>query len=246
MKKTYQEYKEKMIAFFAAHREAVIKGENSVNKIAVDKRFTEDYRMELIKEFRDAITKENAEWSDAIRGLVKQFCKEFSISFKEDNTDHAADIANALKVIEMCGENVPADLFRSVIEPLKGSYKALKIVNDVLVVKWSNAATAKAYEPKIRDIISDYMGSTAEINEYMERLKEIEAVADYPVLSEYGLVNTAVNGAFRFEVQNKTRYSVDSLPHEIETVGKMYEELAMKYPLMFSKYEPTPEDTINS
>lgn len=245
MKKSYDEYKEKMLIFFGAHREEATKIENTANLIAVNKRFSDYGRREAISNLKSSLAELNASFSDSIRGLVKKFCKEFSVSFKEDNADHAADIANALKVIEMCGTGLTGDLFRQVLEPLKGSYKALKVINDVLVVKWSTPATAALYAPEISTIISDYMGSNAEINEYVDRLKEIEAVSDYPVLSEFEIVNTAYNGALHFEVRNKTRYSVGVLPDEMVAAGKMYEELAMKYPLMFANYIPTQEDMID-
>lgn len=245
MKKSYDEYREKMLEKFGEHREKATGIENSANLSAVNKRLSDFGRQEAISNLKTELAKQNASFSDSIRKLIKEFCKKFNVSFKEDNADHAADIANALKVIEMCGTGLTGDLFRSVLEPLKGSYKALKVINDVLVVKWSNPATAALYAPEISTIISDYMGSNAEINEYVDRLKEIEAVADYPVLSEFEIVNTAYNGAFHFEVRNKTRYSVGVLPDEMVAVGKMYEELAMKYPLMFTNYIPTQEDMID-
>lgn len=234
MKKSYDEYKEKMLIFFGAHREEATKIENRANEIAVSKLLSDYGRQEAISKLKAELDKINRDFSDSVRGLVKKFCKEFSVSFKEDNADHAADIANALKVIEMCGTGLTGDLFRQMLEPLKGSYKALKVINDVLIVKWSNPATAALYAPEISTIISDYMGSNAEINEYVDRLKEIETVSDYPQLSEFEIVNTAFNGVFHFEVRNKTRYSVGVLPDEMVAVGKMYEELAMKYPLMFA------------
>lgn len=245
MKKSYDEYKEKMLIFFGAHREEATKIENRANEIAVNKLSSDYAKQQAITNLKTELAEQNASFSDPIRGLVKKFCKEFSVSFKEDNADHVADIANALKVIEMCGTGLTGDLFRQVLEPLKGSYKALKVINDVLVVKWSNPATAALYAPEISTIISNYMGSNAEINEYVDRLKEIESVSNYPMLSEFEIVNTAYNGALHFEVRNKTRYSVGVLPDEMVAVGKMYEELAMKYPLMFANYIPTQEDMID-
>lgn len=245
MEKSYEIYKEKMLNFFKVHREEVTKIEDTVNKIAVNKRLSDYGRQEAITGLKSSLADLNVTFSDIIRGLVKQFCKEFSLSFKEDNADHATDIANALKVVEMCGTGLTGDLFRAVLEPLKSSHKALKVINDVLVVKWSNPVTAPLYDPEINRIISDYMGSNAEINGYVDRLKEIESILDYPLLSNYEIVNTAYNGAFHFEVHNKTSYSVGVLPDEMVAVSKLYEELAMKYPLMFENYIPTQEDMIN-
>ena len=245
MKKSYEEYKDKMLIFFGAHREEATKIEKRANEIAVNKLLSDYGRQEAITKLKSELETLNATFSDSVRGLVKKFCKEFRVSFKEDNVNHATDIANALKVIEMCGTGLTADLLRSVLEPLKGSYKALKVINDVLIVKWSNPATAALYAPEINTIISDYMGSNAEINEYVDRLKEIEAVSDYPQLSEFEIVNTAFNGALHFEIRNKISYSVGVLPDEMVAVGKLYEKLAMKYPLMFANYIPTQEEIVD-
>lgn len=94
MKKSYDEYKEKMLIFFGTHREEASKIENTANLIAVNKRLSDYGRQEAITNLKSSLDELNASFSDPIRGLVKKFCKEFSVSFKEDNADHAADIAN--------------------------------------------------------------------------------------------------------------------------------------------------------
>lgn len=79
------------------------------------------------------------------------------------------------------------------------------------------------------------------------RHTEIEAVAEYPVLCNYNMTGSFdLYGENQFfDVQNVTPYSVDRLPEEITSVGKMYEELAMKYPLIFSNYIPTEAEMID-
>ncbi len=111
MKKTYEEYKETMLIFFGTHREEATKIENRANEIAVNKRFSDYGKQEAISNLKSSLAELNTSFSDSVRGLVKEFCKEFSISFKEDNADHAADIANALKVIEMCGTGLSMGRF---------------------------------------------------------------------------------------------------------------------------------------
>ena len=88
------------------------------------------------------------------------------------------------------------------------------------------------------------MGTTAELNEYLARLKELEAVADCPLLSDYEIINAGYNGIVRFEVQDRTTYAVCALPDIMMEIGKQYEALAMKYPQMFTNYIPTNEEII--
>ena len=145
----------------------------------------------------------------------------------------------------MCGTGLTSELFRTTLEPLKGSYKALKIIHDVITIKHSktlNVNGISGYDPEITKIIYEYMGVNSEISAYMDRLKEIEEVADYPVLVNYEIINTGYNGAYHFELREKTSYSVYATPDWMMEVGKQYEELAMKYPLMFSNYIPTNEE----
>ena len=238
MEKSYETYAKKILIFVNGHKQEVKKIFDDMNKAIIDWRFSDDYRKEMVAELRGSLSTKNEKWSECIRGAVKQFCKEYSVSFAEDNADHSTEIANALKVIEMCGTGLTSELFRTTLEPLKSSYKALKIIHDVITIKSSKSA----YSPEITKIIYEYMGVNSEISAYMDRLKEIEEVADYPVLVNYDITNTGYNGVYHFELREKTSYSVLATPDWMMEVGKQYEELAMKYPLMFSNYIPTNEE----
>ncbi|MCD8377361.1 MAG: hypothetical protein LUB59_01080 [Candidatus Gastranaerophilales bacterium] len=233
MEKSYETYANKFKTLISEFEEETKKIENTANQIAIDRRFTDFGRQEHITGLKADLEKLRVEYTDILRGLVKQFCEEYAVSFSEDGADHGTDIANALKVIEMCGANITPDLFRSVVDPLKGSYKALKVISDVLTIRWENQPLDDKYDKEIRGIILDYMGSDVEVNSYVEYLNDVKAVTDYPVLLDYQLVNVGVNGASRFEVRNQTRYSVCVLPDEIIRMGRMYEELTLKCPLLF-------------
>ena len=112
------------------------------------------------------------------------------------------------------------------------------MIYDVLTIKYSTFA------PEVVSILNERMGTTAEINEYLDRLKELEAVADCPLLSDYEIINEGYNGMVRFEVQDRTTYAVCALPDTMMEIGKQYEALAMKYPQMFTNYIPTNEEII--
>lgn len=241
MEKSYETYAKKILIFMNTHTQEAKKIFDTANKIATNQRFSDFGKKEALDALKVQLAELNKQFSDSIRGAVKQFCKEYGVSYAEDNADHTADIANALKIMEMVGTNLTGDLFRTAIEPMKGSYRALKIVQEILV---SKANTGNAYSDEIKKIIYEYIGVNSEIAAYMDRLKEIEEVADYPVLVNYELANTGYNGAYRFELRETTTYSVYATPDWMMEVGKMYEELAMKYPLIFSNY--VPEDTIEA
>ncbi len=243
--KSYEDYANDIASIMEKQETEVKKIENAANQVAVDVRYSDYGREEHIKGLKSDLEGLNKDYSDNIRKTVKGFCNDYGVSFAEDGKDHGTDIANALQVIEMCGSGITPDLFRSVLEPLKGSYKALKIVNDVLSVKWENQAVGDRYDPKIREIIRDYIGSNEEVNDYVNYLNDIAEVIDMPILTDYSLVNTGMNGVSRFEVQNKTRYAVEALPGEIKRLGGMYKDLALRYPLLFSNYIPSDDEKID-
>ena len=244
MEKTYETYAKKILIFKQTHKQEARKVLDTANQILVNKRFSDYGKREALEALKTDIGNLNKEFSESIRGVIRQFCKEYSVSFAEDNADHSADVANALKVIDMCGARLTGELLRSVLDPLKGSHKAMKIIYDVLSIKLNHPVVGSEYAPEIQNILFEYTGTTTEINEYLDRLKEIEAVADYPVLSNYEIINQGYNGEYRFEMQDRASYSVCALPDWIAEAGKQYEALAMKYPLMFTNYIPSHEEII--
>ena len=247
MKKSYEEYTDKVVAIFTAHREEAVKIKNAVNLAVANKRLSDFGRQEAIANLRKSLSDLNQSFSDAIREIIRSFCKEYSLKFKEDNEDHNIEIANALKVIDMCGDKLNADILKSILEPLKNSHKSLKLISDVLSTRHDSLTTSISYAVDVDNVMSDFMGCNSEINEFVNRLRDIEAVADYPVLSNYNMTGSSdmYNEKQFFDINNVTPYSVDRLPEEITAVGKMYEELAMKYPLIFSNYIPTETEMID-
>lgn len=244
MEKSYETYAKKILIFKQTHKQEAKKLLDTANQILINKRFSDYGKREALDGLKTDIGNLNKEFSESIRGVIRQFCKEYNVSFAEDNADHSADIANALKVIDMCGTHLTGELLRSVLDPLKGSHKAMKIVYDVLSIKLNHPVVGGDYAPEIQTVLFEYTGTSDEINEYLDRLKEIESTADYPVLSNYQIVNQGYNGEYRFEMQDRTSYSVCILPDQIVAAGKLYEELAMKYPLMFTNYIPSHEEII--
>ena len=238
MEKSYETYAKKALMLKHTHKQEAGKIRDTIGQIDSNQRLSDFGKREAIEKLKGEAGNLNKQFSDSIRGLIRQFCKEFGTSFAEDYADHSTDVANALKIIEMCGSKLTAELLHSIIEPLKGSHKAMKMIYDVLTIKYSTFA------PEVVSILNERMGTTAEINEYLDRLKELEVVADCPLLSDYEIINAGYNGMVRFEVQNRTTYAVCALPDTMMEMGKQYEALAMKYPQMFTNYIPTNEEII--
>ena len=199
MEKSYETYAKKALMLKHTHKQEAGKIRDTIGQIDSNQRLSDFGKREAIEKLKGEAGNLNKQFSDSIRGLIRQFCKEFGTSFAEDYADHSTDVANALKIIEMCGSKLTAELLHSIIEPLKGSHKAMKMIYDVLTIKYSTFA------PEVVSILNERMGTTAEVNEYLDRLKELEAVADCPLLSDYEIINAGYNGMVRFEVQDRVR-----------------------------------------
>ena len=209
MEKSYETYAKKALMLKHTHKQEAGKIRDTISQIDINQRLSDFGKREAIEKLKGEAGNLNKQFSDSIRGLIRQFCKEFGTSFAEDYADHSTDVANALKIIEMCGSKLTAEL----IEPLKGSHKAMKMIYDVLTIKYT-------FTPEVIAMIDERIGTTAEINAYLDRLKELEAVADCPLLSDYEIINMGYNGMTHFEVQDRTTYAVCALPDTMMEIGK--------------------------
>lgn len=122
MEKSYETYAKKALMLKHTHKQEAGKIRDTIGQIDSNQRLSDFGKREAIEKLKGEAGNLNKQFSDSIRGLIRQFCKEFGTSFAEDYADHSTDVANALKIIEMCGSKLTAELLHSIIEPLKGSH----------------------------------------------------------------------------------------------------------------------------
>lgn len=249
MEKLYVECANRIKAAIAARDVKLNEYREAVAMISANEKLSDigkkDLRDEIIKE----IEKLNAEATENVKAAVKDFRKEYTIEVKTDGKDHQSDIANALKVIEMCGAGLTGDLLRGVLEPIKNDYPSMKIIKDVLEIRFYKAIeTADSYSEEIRKIVFEYIGTNVEIDEFNSRMKAVEDAVNaeiVPVLFETSIYSrTTSHENTVWEITDRTGYTVYNMIDDILAVGKMYEELAEKYPLLFKKHIPTNEEIV--
>ena len=87
----------------------------------IDERFSEKGKEDAILKMKDELNKMNNENRENLKTLIDEFCKEMKLNLHDDDEkDHAAEVANALKVIEMVGvSEITADAVSSLIKPFQ-------------------------------------------------------------------------------------------------------------------------------
>lgn len=109
----------------------------------IDERFSEKGKADAIAKMKAELNKLNNENRDHLKNLITEFCKEMKLKFQDDGKDHAAEVANALKVIDMIGiPEITPDIVSSLVKPFQNAYDSLKIIYDLFKVKSENLPLA--------------------------------------------------------------------------------------------------------
>lgn len=208
----------------------------SIQKVKADPRYTEFGKKgmlnALLKELKDL----NESTTEELKKIVTNFCEKYKVTFSDDNGQHQIEIANALKIIDMCGMNLSAELFQSAIEPLKSSYKSLKMIRGVLEARDSNIALPEHYDMEIFNMLDGYMGSSVSIEDYTDSLARIKEILDYPMIFDSGVSVLSYGGSGETaQINDGTHSVVLCLGDNMMAVGKMYEVLSQEYLLVFEK-----------
>ena len=113
-------------------------------------------------------------FTSEIHTAAQAFCDAFKVQLPEDGKDHSADVANATNIIGMVGSSMTTDVLRGILDPLKGSYKNLKMIYDIMEARKG----AAGYNEKVMSLLDDYMGINTRVGEYLNALDEIGDVAN--------------------------------------------------------------------
>ena len=147
--KLYETYAKQALTIVHQHRERTKEIADAIQKINTDRRYSE-YMVgeQLLKKLREELNEVNQEKSDELKAVVQQFVNKYQINIVDDGKANPQEIANALKVIEMCGTGLTVDVLRTAIEPIKGSYTTLKMIQTILVSKNQHAMVVEGtYDP---------------------------------------------------------------------------------------------------
>jgi hypothetical protein len=232
--KLYETYAKKIQLLITGHRQEVKNIEDAINELNGSPRYSDFGKKELVDGLRKELKELNDSYTKELKDVIKKFCNEYGVVFQEDNENHTTELANTLKIIEMCGIQLTVDLLRDAIEPLKSSYKSLKMIRNLLDNKNSNPMLPERYEPKIFELMDDYMGTNNDVEKYSNQLDQIKGLLDYPELVSAGIWGLpGMTGNEINRVREDTRYSVLRLGDNMMDVGRLYELVSNEYPRFF-------------
>ena len=229
--KLYESCAKQVQVIIGQHRDKANEISQTLQKINADPRYSQMGKDELVGKLREELNTLNKSKTSELKDVVRSFCSQYQIIHVNDDAD-AQLIANALKVIDMCGYNLTAELLQSVIEPLKNSYTSLKMIRSLLIAKSDDAGLR--YTPQVMLLMDEYIGVNADIISYEDAFSSVESVLDMPELVSAGICGEPdYNNGTINRLIDATRYDVLCLGDNMMKVGKLYDDVYLKYPRLF-------------
>ncbi len=228
--KLYEELAKEVVVTINEHRDATKKVADAVQKVSTDRRYTDEGKNQLIDGLRDELKENNQTYTKKLKDIINLFLNKYQVTPVDDAAD-SLELANALKIIEMCGYSLTAELLRDAVEPLKNSYKSMNMIRSIIYAK---SQGVNQYSIEVLNLLDEYLGVNNDIIGYSELIDEIRSLLDVPELVSAGLRGTmSVQSTVLNDTCDTTPYCTLCLSDNMMKAGKMYEPLRLEYPRMF-------------
>lgn len=233
--KFYETCAKQVVTIIHQHREGTKEIADAIQKLNTDRRYSEYGREELLKKLREELNTINQEKTNELKEVVQQFVNTYQINITDDGKADPQEVANALKIIEMCGTGLTVEVLRTALEPIKGSYTTLKMIQTILTSKNQRALAVEAtYSPECIILIDEYIGQTGAIIGYEDTFAEVKSALDMPLLVSAGIHGEPdYNGSVVNRLLDTTPYITLCLPDSMMKVGKLYDQVYLEYPGFF-------------
>jgi hypothetical protein len=249
MENNYDKYAKQVQATMDLFETSVKESQDTINKIASDWRFSEKGKAKAREDVLTDLQKTADNLTNLVKEITKRFCNDYVVKLPNDGKDHSEDITNALKIIDMVGFNLTPEILNNVVEPLKGSYKHLKIINDILEARRPVGAVADSigYDSMIFQMMQEYMGVNTTVWEYIDLFSNIAEVVTTDSI-RFRFVNDGVtrDNVSLTNIVSAIPYSILCLGEWMVSAGKMYENLEHELSEVFKMYTPTDTEMIES
>lgn len=186
---------------------------------------TEQQREIKLKE----LDKVGAKFDEVFNGFIKQYIDTHPIpDFPDDGKDHAQDIANALKVIDILGYGLDVDNLNNIVAPLLKDYKSLKTVCDVIltrnILNGLDLASAH-YKGEVIEAVNNYLVDPV-YSEYANCIQKLKNMINSGKKFKYNVTtfSTVSNGV----TNNPVTVSSD-LSYELLSVSNCLKEAVELY-----------------
>lgn len=249
MIKSYEKYASQVKGFNAIFQETIKKKAQEINEKSSDWRLSPSGKQDAVKKIFDEISLICENMNNAFYEAVKGFCAEYVIVLPDDKKDHSTDIENALRVIEILGYNLDEKNLKNILEPLKGNYKALKTVLDVMRVKNETGlsgfvAADNHYNGDVMQIIDEYSGINTSVSDLFMTMENIEAIPENK--TGYGFDAGQVGDSTIFVVTDKIPYSFLACSDWMIEAGRGYESLQKELSTLFDTTPQPDKDILKS
>lgn len=233
--KYYETCAKKVVTILHQHKEGTKEIADAIQKLSTDRRYSDYGKEQVMKKLSEELNTINQEKSDELKEVVQQFVNKYQTNIKDDGNTDPQDVANVLKIIEMCGPGMTVDVLRAAVEPIKGSCSTLKMLHTILLNKSQRAlAIEAAYDTKCIELLEDYIGQSAPITEYEAIFAEVKGALDAPLLVR-ARINAEGNysGSVINRLLDDTPYITYALGDSMMKIGKMHDLLSVEYPGFF-------------
>lgn len=196
------------------------------------------YNNTVVQQQREIKLKEldkvGAKFDETFNGFIKQYINTHPVpDFANDGKDHALDIANALKVIDILGCGLDVDNLNNIIAPLLKDYKSIKYICDVILTRHHDSSIKTygnaAYKEEVIDlIVTNYLVDPV-YSEYVNCVQNLINIINSGKKFKYTVVNlTSVsNGvtANPVTVSANLSYEVQCISNDLKKAVELYADL---------------------
>jgi len=233
--KDFEQYATFIEGTTGAYEREIADASEKVVKILNDWRYSDKGKDVKRQKEAERLKAVGENFTNLTKEAVFRFLKDFRITVPADGQDHSRDIDNALRVIQTLGNNIDERNIINVLEPLRGDFRSMKYVLDVLDQK----CAAEGKNAFLTFRLSEYLGITDDMLEYMDSYEQIAQIASdlrgysYTIEGETSAIRPIDpnNPESRPEITYRSRggsfrtnvnYELYALPDRIRKAGELY------------------------
>lgn len=241
MPKKYEEFAAQVTGCNTLFQNEVKRKADELNKIDADWRYSPKGKQEK----KEAIFDELKKTADNISGVVREACKrfmaEYGIKLPDDKKDHSIDIQNALQIIDMLGFNLDEKNLNNILNPLKGSFRNMKTVIDLIRTKDQTSSVAH-YAPGVITLIDEASALNTSVYDYLDFVGNIQEIIDNP--NGYGFERESISNGSITYIRDVIPYPIMACPDWMKQAGEMYAVLENQFSDIFNAHIPTDQEMI--
>lgn len=247
MPKKYEEFAVQVTGCNTLFQGEVKRQADTLNKINADWRYSPKGKEEQKKKVFDELQASADHLTKVFKEACSRFMAEYGITLPEDNKDHSLDIQNALKIIDLLGFDLDEKNVTNILNPLKGSFKNLKTILDVIRAKDQNESFVAAgvknhYSPEVMRVIDEVSGLNTDVYEYIEFIGNIQDIIDNP--AGYRFEAETVSNAPVTVIRDYIPYSFLACGDWMKEAGERYAILENQFSSLFKVHIPTDQEMI--